>query len=473
MSNEIIWDSAWELRNAVLNGDLSVLDIIEKILEHVERVNPHLNAIIYLDEDRVREEAEEADRIVRKGVEKPLLGVPITLKDNIFTKDMPTTFGSKLYKDYVPDEDAILVERLKNAGAIILGKTNLPELGLLAITDNPLFGVTRNPWDITRTPGGSSGGAAAAVASGMGPIGIGNDAGGSIRIPSSFCGVYGFKPSPNLIPSYPRLPIFQGISVDGPITRYVLDAALILDVISGPDPRDRRSLCLEKKKFFEEMEYDLRDVKIAYSRDLGYAMVNEEVDDIVEKAVYRFEEIGLEVQEIDLEMPDIGEELSAKAIIETVAYLKSIGKYEEWYEVAFKPYRKYVSLLDDETIYHRYVGIEQKIDVLWRSIRVIFKEYDFLVTPTVAVPPFKLEEGLGPKEIRGVRVGPLGWMPFTYPFNFTGQPAANIPAGSTKEGLPIGMQIVGRPYDDLRVLIISRIYEEAFPWQSRKPSIVG
>ena len=472
MSRNLIWLSAIEIREGIIRGDFSVYDVIDSYLEHIKRVNPVLNAITYMDEEWILSEAEKIDKMAKRGIEKPLLGVPITIKDNIHVKGMPITLGSLLFKNLISDEDSVLVERLKEAGALILGKTNLPELGLLAITDNPLYGATRNPWDPSKTPGGSSGGAAASVASGMGPIAIGNDAGGSIRIPSSFCGVYGLKPSPGVIPKYPSVPILKGLSSDGPITRYVEDAELVLKVISGPDIRDRSSLCMDKEAFLQSFKNRGDDVKIAYSPDLGYAIVDDEVKKIVEEGVYRFSEIGYEVDEVDLKLPDLGEELRVKAIVETVEYMKAMGIYEEWLKVAFKPYRKFISLLDDPDTYRVYSRINIKVSMLWNQLGQVFSKYDFLVTPTVATPPFGIEEGLGPREINGVKVGPVKWMGYTYPFNFSGQPAANIPVGFNRDGLPIGMQIVGRPYEDASVIWISKIYEEHFAWHYKKPSIV-
>ncbi len=472
MSRNLIWLSAIEIREGIIRGDFSVYDVIDSYLEHIKRVNPVLNAITYMDEEWILSEAEKIDKMAKRGIEKPLLGVPITIKDNIHVKGMPITLGSLLFKNLVSDEDSVLVERLKETGALILGKTNLPELGLLAITDNPLYGATRNPWDPSKTPGGSSGGAAASVASGMGPIAIGNDAGGSIRIPSSFCGVYGLKPSPGVIPKYPSVPILKGLSSDGPITRYVEDAELVLKVISGPDIRDRSSLCMDKEAFLQSFKNRGDDVKIAYSPDLGYAIVDDEVKKIVEEGVYRFSEIGYEVDEVDLKLPDLGEELRVKAIVETVEYMKAMGIYEEWLKVAFKPYRKFISLLDDPDTYRVYSRINIKVSMLWNQLGQVFSKYDFLVTPTVATPPFGIEEGLGPREINGVKVGPVKWMGYTYPFNFSGQPAANIPVGFNRDGLPIGMQIVGRPYEDASVIWISKIYEEHFAWHYKKPSIV-
>lgn len=468
MNRDLLWKSGLELRDMILDGKISAIELIYLIFERINEVNPLLNAIVTLDRDGAIKQAEEVDKLAEKGVFKPLLGIPITIKDNIHTKGIRTTYGSILFKDFVPDGDAVIVERLKEAGAIIIGKTNLPELGLIAITDNPLFGVTKNPWDTSRTPGGSSGGSAVAVATGMSPISIGNDGGGSIRIPASFCGIYGFKPSTGRVPAYPKLPVFIGLATDGPITRYVADAALIMDVISGPDYRDKLSLGVPKEKYLNRIDIEINNVKIAFSKDLGYAVVDPEVEDIVTRAAYNFETLGAEVEEVKIEIPNMENALVTKVVAEVYTYLKD--KLEEWKKIAFKPYLTFLAMAEYITITD-YINIDILAQELWHKIMKIFKKYDYLITPTIATPPFKLEDGIAPQTIAGKSIGPIQWMPFTYPFNFTGQPAANIPVGLNREGLPVGMQIVGKPYDDIGVLMLSRNYEKKHPWHKMKPKI--
>ena len=467
MNTSLIWSSALELHDMIIHGDISAVDLVETILERIDKINPEINAIITFNE-HAREEAEKADKDMKKGFEKPLSGIPVTIKDNIYTKGLRTTYGSLLLKDFIPDEDAVVVERLKEAGAIIIGKTNLPEFALVAITDNPLFGVTRNPWNLERTPGGSSGGSAAAIASGLGPVSVGNDGGGSIRIPSSFCGTYGFKPSTGTVPGYPFLPMFIGLATDGPITRYVSDAALLMDIISGPDYRDKLSVGIPKKKFLSNLNAPMDNVKIAFSPDLGYAVVDPEVEKLTRKAVFEFSDLGAEVEEVDISITNLEQELTLKVVAEVVSYMKN--KLEEWKKVAFKPYLTFLEMANYIT-YTDYLKIEDKTMKLWHEVMAIFKDYDFLITPTVAVPAFKITEHMGPSSIAGKSIGPIGWMPFTYPFNFTGQPAANIPIGLNKDKLPVGMQIVGRPYEDVSVLKLSKKYEEKYPWHDLKPNL--
>ncbi|MCS7144362.1 MAG: amidase, partial [Archaeoglobaceae archaeon] len=378
------------------------------------------------------------------------------------------TYGSKLLENYVPREDAVFVERLKKAGAVVIGKTNMPEFGLIAYTDNPLFGVTRNPWDLSKTVGGSSGGSAAAVSAGMVPVATGNDGGGSIRIPASFCSLYGLKPTNGRIPWYPSMPVFVGMVSEGFLTNFVEDTAFLLDFVKGFDLRDPNSLPDDGKSYFKALEDPIDNVKIAFSPNLGYATVDPEVEEVVRKAVFKLEKFG-EVEEIKANVPCLEMELTMKVVLEFVSFISGKMNLEDWKKVAFPPYLRFLDIAESFT-YGDYIGIEERKMELWRALREIFEKYDFLVTPTTAVKPFEIGK-LSPEEIAGQPSTPIGWMPFTYPFNFTGLPSASIPAGFSKEGLPIGMQIVGRKYEDLEVLRISKAFQEIAPWQDLKPRI--
>ena len=468
---EVCWMSALELTEAISRGELSSVDVFDAVSEQVRRCNPEINAIVTLTEESARESAKKAEKMVKKGEKLgPLHGVPITIKDLVFTKGVRTTFGSKMYENFIPDEDAVLVERLKKAGAVIIGKTNAPEFGLLSVTDNLVFGPTRNPWDKSKSTGGSSGGAAAAVAAGMGPLASGSDGGGSIRIPSSLCGVYGIKPSFGRVPAYPTLPGFETMSCQGPIARTVPDAALMLDVMAGPDDRDRFSLPATDVSYLKTLEKGIEGSRIAYSLDLGYAVVDPEVEKLTRKAAFSFEKLGCEVTEIKPDLPDTGSELATMIVAETVTAHEE--HLEEAKEKMYPLFLGYLQL--EETFSVRdIVRVQYKREELWRKMRKIFENYDFLLTPTTAVPAFDLEKYgiIGPTEIAGQTVVPLGWFAFTYPFNFTGQPAASMPCGFTGDGLPVGLQIVGNRYDDDGVLRASRAFEKAFPWQDKKPSL--
>src|SRR5262245_41555938 len=242
-TNDVSWLSALELAAMIRKKAVSPVEVMDAVLARIEQTNPRLNAYCTMTADDARDAASAAEVSVMTGEPLgPLHGVPFSVKDLVFTRRVLTTGGSRLFADHVPEEDAVVVERLKGAGAILIGKTNTPEFGHKGVTDNPLFGATRNPWNLELTPGGSSGGAGAAVAAGLGPLAVGTDGGGSIRIPASFCGIYGLKPSFGRVPSYPTFPGWHGVTVTGPMTRTVRDAALMLDVMAGPDDRDQHSL---------------------------------------------------------------------------------------------------------------------------------------------------------------------------------------------------------------------------------------
>ncbi len=452
-------ERAVDIVEKLKGGEIKAAEIVEDCLEKIERLNPKINAFVTLNEKAV-EEARKADSST------PLAGLPVAIKDNVETKGIRTTYCSKLYENYVPEEDAVIVERLKKAGAIILGKTNMPEFGLIAYTDNPMFGPTRNPFDLSKTVGGSSGGSAAAVAAGMVPVASGNDGGGSIRIPASFCGLYGLKPTFGRVPCYPSIPIFVGLHSEGFLTRYVEDTALMLDLVKGWDLRDINSLPDDGISYLKAIEEQPDNVKIAFSPDLGYATVDSEVEEIVRKAAFRLEKFG-EVEEVKLEVPKLEAELTMKVVLEVVTFMGE--RMEEWEKVAFPPYLGFMPLAQSLT-YREYIKIEERKMELWKALKRVFENYDYLITPTVACKPFEIGK-ISPDEINGKFITPIGWMPFTYPFNFTGQPAASIPAGFSKEGLPVGMQIVGKRYDDAGVLRISKSFQDISPWQDKYPEL--
>jgi aspartyl-tRNA(Asn)/glutamyl-tRNA(Gln) amidotransferase subunit A len=462
--------SALELTQAYKNGELSPTDVLEDTLERVKRYNPELNAIVTPTVEMAREAAKRIQKEIKESRKAgPLSGVPITIKDNVFTKGVRTTWGSKLYENFIPAEDAVLVERLKNAGAIIIGKTNLPELALIAFTDNPLFGPSHNPWDKTRTTGGSSGGAAAGVAAGFTPIASGNDGGGSIRIPASFCGIYGLKPSFGRVPNYPKFPGMETMNAEGPLARTVSDAALMLDVIAGPDERDRFSLPPSRERYLENVDGSISGSKLAFTSTLGFAVTDPEIEEITRKAAFSFEKLGCKVTEIKPDMIDMGNDYVTMITAET---LEGVGKrFEEWKKIMYAPYAPFMALGPTLKAMD-YVRVLYRREELWKKMRKIFDEYKFLLTPSTAVPAWELKlGGLGPSKIAGKGVGPTGPVPFTQPFNFTGQPAASVPCGFTKTNLPVGLQIVGQRYDDLGVLKASRAFEKANPWQDKKPPL--
>ncbi|MEM3563325.1 MAG: amidase [Candidatus Jordarchaeaceae archaeon] len=466
---EIIWMSAIDLANSIKKGEISPVEVVDAFYNRIKKINPEINAFVTLTEESARKEAEAAEKAVKSRKKLgPLHGVPVAIKDNIPVKGVRTTYGSKLYENHVPQDDMVLVERLKNAGAIILGKTNLPEFGLIPITDNPLFGASKNPWDRTKTTGGSSGGSAAAVASGMCPIAVGNDGGGSIRVPSSLCGVFGLKPSLGRIPRWPALPGWETMASEGPITRTVADAALMMDVMAGPDNRDYLSLPPPGVSYLENLEKGVKKKKFAYSPDLGYAVVDPEVLEVTRKAAFDFADAGYSVEEVGLDFPNMEGDLVNQVVAETVAAYGD--RLEEWKKVCYKPYLDFLWLADALKAVD-YVKTQYRRKELWEKVRRVFEKYDFLLTPATAIPAFNLELGMGPSQIAGKPVGPVSWIAFTYPFNFTGQPAASVPCGFTKGKLPVGLQIVGNRFDDLGVLQAARAFEKTLPWQDKKPPI--
>lgn len=466
--DDLLRRSALELAASIRAKQVSPVEIAEAVLARIESLNPRLNAFTLVAPDVALRAAREAEIAIAKGEPTgPLQGVPVSIKDVIFTRGLRTTAGSRLFADAVPEEDAVAVARLRAAGAVILGKTNTSELGYQAVTDNPLFGPTRNPWNVALTPGGSSGGAAAAVASGLGPLALGTDGGGSLRIPAAFCGVYGFKPSWGRVPQYPAFPGWEHFAVTGPITLTVRDAALVLDVIAGDDDRDRHSLPREAGTYLEGCDDDVKGLHVAWTPDLGYAAVDPRVLAVCENAAADFESLGCHVEVVNPGWEDLEE---------TFRTILSAQFYAHWSDqlpaqesqldpglVKFIRRGGAVSARD-------YVLALDRVRAYWHEAQTFLARFDLLLTPTVAVLPFPLDER-PPREVAGQGVSVLGWMPFTFPFNLTGQPAASVPVGLTEDDLPVGLQIVGRRNADRTVLAASAAYEAANRWSERRPRL--
>ena len=466
--DDLIWRSALELGDLIRKKELTPVEVTDAALARLEAVNPLLNAFCLVAAARAREQAREAEIAVVKGEPLgPLHGVPISIKDVLATRGLATTGGSRLFADAVPEEDAIPVARLKAAGAVILGKTNTSEFGHKAVTENPLFGVTRNPWNPERTPGGSTGGGGAAVAAGVGPLALGTDGGGSVRIPAAFCGVFGLKPSFGRVPHAGGFPGWAHVSHVGPLARTVRDAAALLDVIAGGDDRDRRSLPREPGSYLQACDAGVAGLHVAWTPDLGYAAVDPRVRALCETAAAEFESLGCHVEVVSPGWEDP----------------------EEWFGtlIAAQFYAAWSDRLPDAeplmdptlvTLIRRggavpardYVRAVDRIEAYWAEVRAFLERFDLLLMPTVAVPPFDAG-ARPPREVDGRSVSVLGWMPFTFPFNLTGQPAASVPAGFTDDGLPVGLQIVGRRHADASVLAAAAAFETACPWSDRRPRL--
>lgn len=467
-SDELCWMPAVELAAAIRRKKVSPVEVADAVLARIERLNPKLNAYCTVTADLARREAKAAERaLMRKGTRLGSLhGVPFSIKDLIITKGVRTTWGCKLYADHVPEEDAPAVERLKAAGGILAGKTNTPAFGWIGATHNLVFGITRNPWNPERTPGGSSGGAGAAVAAGMAPLAVGTDGGGSIRIPSSFSGIFGLKPSFGRVPVYPFSAAWS-LSHAGPMTRTVADAALMLGVLAGPDERDPHSLPGQPIDYLKALRGSLKGLRVAWSPDLGYATVDPEVQAVCEKAAKRFKEFGCRLETASPGWPNPQEAWDA---IFCVGLGTRLAPY--------LPERRQdidaglVRIIEDTLKWPATRFVQAWFDRLTFSdhARKFFAKCDLLLTPTVACAPFKA--GLdNPAEIAGRPISAYGWIPFTYPFNLTGQPAASVPCGFTRDGLPVGLQIVGRRFDDTTVLRAAACFERAQPWAGPRPPI--
>jgi aspartyl-tRNA(Asn)/glutamyl-tRNA(Gln) amidotransferase subunit A len=384
--------------------------------------------------------------------------VPASIKDLILTRGWPTLRGSHTVDPNQPWEvDAPATARLREAGAVLLGKTTTPEFGCKGETNSPLTGITRNPWDPSKTPGGSSGGTAAAVAAGMGPLSVGTDGAGSVRIPAAFCGNFGFKPSFGRVPAYPLSPMGT-VSHLGPHTMSVRDAALMMNVLKRPDARDWTSLPADDHDYLAHLDHGIHGLKIAYSPTLGYARgIDAEVAAAVRAAVQQLQALGAQVDELD---PGIEDPLDI-----TIG-LWFVGAWSIWNTLT--PEQQAVADPDFRVEAERgaaYATLDVQRLVLARAalgshMRQFMQRYDLLVTPAVAVPAFDARPAghtpLTPQNM-------LGWTPFSYPFNLTQQPACSIPCGLTKAGLPIGLQCVGPMFGDALVLRAARAYETVRP----------
>jgi Asp-tRNA(Asn)/Glu-tRNA(Gln) amidotransferase A subunit family amidase len=472
-ATELCFTSASELGSRIYDRQLSPVEVVEAVLARIDALDSRLNAFCTPAAESARADAREAERRALAGeLRGPLDGIPVSVKDNIATRGLRTTVGSRLLSDNVPTEDAPTVERLRAAGAVILGKTNTPEFAWRGSTDNRLFGPTRNPWDLGRTPGGSSGGAAAAVAAGLGPIALGTDGAGSIRIPASFCGLFGLKPSFGRVPFYPPTGASELIAHAGPISRTVRDGALLLDAIAGPDDRDQWSLPASGAGFADACDLaadrsaPLRGLEAAWSRDLGHIPVEAEFASICERAAQGFADLGCRVEAAD---PPIADPLP---ILRTLYAAAQIGNHatktpQQLAEmdpdlVAFVEASRQLSAAE----YFQAVLARQ---AMADGIRRHFERFDLLLTPSLSVPAFELGI-VGPSEVAGRPIPHLGWT-LCFPFNFNGYPAATVPCGVTARGLPVGLQIVGRRHDDVGVLRAAAAFEAAHPWADRRPNL--
>ena len=464
-----------ELAEAIRNGSTSACLAVDSCLAGIRAVDAELNAFCTLAADEARLAAAAVDqRLARGETVGPLAGVPVAIKDLVCTKGLRTTFGSRLYAEHVPDEDDVVVERLRAAGAIIIGKTNTSEFGYGAVGHNPLFATTRNPWNTALTPGGSSAGSAAAVAARLLPLAIGSDGGGSVRVPAALSGVFGIKPSWGRVPVYPgcRDERYPGISSweslehIGPITRTAADAALALSVLAGPTPRDRHSIPSDGGWAIRPPEA-LRGARIAFSADLGYALVDPQLRVATQEAARRVaHELGCSVEAAG---PPIG---NPAAMFETLVALDTDREglrgmaARQGIELTGWLARLLAREWSGDAFTRAIIERKRIVNAVWRFM----ERFDFLLTPTTASPAFAIDLE-GPSHIAGQAVDTVAWLPFSSLANLTGLPAASVPVGFTAEGLPIGLQIMGRHLDDRGVLALSAVVEGLYPMQEQRPPV--
>ncbi|WP_227356143.1 amidase [Haladaptatus salinisoli] len=480
MSDDLCFTPATELADRIRSGNLSPVTLVDAFLDRIDRVNDRLTAYVTVCEESARSEAVIAEQAVERGDKLGQLhGIPIAIKDLTRVKGVRTTFGSPSFAEHTPTADDTVVTRLRDAGAIILGKTNTPEFGRKTVTENPIFGASTNPWDLTRTTGGSSGGSAAAVAAGLAPLALGSDAAGSIRIPSSACGVYG------LMPDFGRVP-HGSSNVDayenclpytylGPIARTVGDAALMLDVITGPDVNDPFSLPQITSSYQDSLEGDISNLSIGYSVDFGASVVSTEVQNAIESALKHFSDTGATVEPANVSFEGTWEE--RHDALELILQSRYVGLYENLKRDSD------VDLLADDIevtpevrsriqkglqIGTRELAEARRVRTsIFREVQEVVSQFDILATPTLGRTAFELNTDH--PTVDGVSVHPMHGWTLTWLLNLSGNPAGSVPIGFSDEGLPIGMQLIGPRFGDRTVIMASSFVEQTLPWEGSYP----
>lgn len=471
MTDDICFLAARRQAELVQSRKISCVELLEVHLQQIGRLNPAVNAINTLVADQARAQAQQADQVLSENSSTgPLHGLPVAHKDLFETRGIRTTWGSPIYKDFIPRRNALIVDRLQAAGGISLGKTNTPEFGAGSQTFNTVFGATKNPWDLTRTCGGSSGGAAVALACGMVSLADGSDLGGSLRNPASFCNVVGFRPSPGRVPTWPALLAWDTLGVHGPMARSVDDIALMLSVIAGPDPRCPTSLPESGKLFCGSLERDLNGVQIAWSDDVYGLPVESAVTQVLHEARRTLEHIGCHTEDAQ---PNLA---GAEECFQTLrAWMFATRFADDWPEVSER--------MKDTVIWNIEQGRKlTALDVgkaeairseVHERMNSFFNRFDFLAIPVVQVEPFDVSTDW-PKEINGTpMVTYIDWMQSCSLISVTGLPAISIPAGFTEAGLPVGLQLVGGWRRDFDVLQLAHAFEQATGHGTRRPPLAA
>ncbi|MEV4111847.1 amidase [Nonomuraea sp. NPDC049695] len=455
--SELHYLSATELAHLIKTRQVSAVEVVRAHLDRIEQVNPHVNAIVTLVAEQALAAAEAADAREPAG---PLHGLPVAHKDLVDTAGIRTTYGSPLFAGNVPAQDDVIVQRLRAAGAITVGKTNTPEFGTGSHTVNEVFGATRNPYDLTKSAGGSSGGAAVALATGMVPLADGSDMGGSLRNPASFCNVVGLRPTPGRVPDPSDTAAWYTLSVQGPMARTVEDVTLMFGAIAGFDRRSPYSI---KEVFAPEPEEGVAGLRVAWSPDLGGLPVDSRTAEVTATAPAVFERLGARVDQVELDLTEAED---------------AFRTYRAWhYALSFGD----LTGLGPNTAWNVEQGrkvtgadlarAEQARSRLYQRMAAFFDTYDVLIAPVSQVPPFPVEHPYV-DEINGEKLPDyLAWMRSAYWISVLHAPAASVPAGFTPDGLPVGVQIVGRPFEDARVLRVARAFEQATGYGLRRPPL--
>jgi amidase len=468
---ELGFTSAVELLRLYRARRVSPLEVMQALLARIDAVNPQVNAIVTLARDAALWNARRATAVLKRGAAlPPLFGVPVAIKDVTPTAGIRTTHGSKLFEDHVPAEDALVVQRLREAGAIVLGKTNTPEFAFGPNTVNAVFGATRNPWDLTRTAGGSSGGSAAALATGMCPLAEGTDLGGSLRGPASFCGVVGFRTTPGLIPRVPSALAWDSYSVEGPMARTIADTALMLSVMAGPDDRAPLSYDVDTRQFATAVRApSVRGWRIAWTHDLGgLVLVDDEVRALVEQAAGVFRSLGARVESACPDMSDVPEIVRlTRGALMVARHADKLPEHRAVLQAGLVENTEAgLALTAREIAEGELLRTRQ-----WQRVREFLETRDVWLTPTMAVPPFPIEHP-HVLEVNGQPVGrAMQRSHLTYAFSVLGLPAISIPCGFTRRGLPVGLQIVGKRRGEVAVLRAAAAFEAARPWSGRVPPV--
>ncbi|HUN53484.1 MAG TPA: amidase [Candidatus Sulfotelmatobacter sp.] len=467
MSEELAFTSATTLLHLYRAKQLSPVEATQAILDRIERLNPRLNAYCLVDAEQALQSARASEQRWQRGEPAgPLDGVPTSIKDIVLTKGWPTLRGSRTVDPKGPwTDDAPATARLREAGAVLLGKTTTPEFGWKGVTDSPLTGITRNPWNLERTPGGSSGGASAQVAAGLGQLAVGTDGGGSIRIPAAFAGIFGLKPSFGRVPAWPLSP-FGTVAHLGPMARTVADAALMLNALAQPDARDWHALPYQATDWTAGLDGGIKGLKVAYSPTLGYAKVDAEVAALAAEAAAAFAGLGAEVEEVERIFDDPTETFWLHWLVGAYNGLGALPAEQR--ALLEAGLRESVEAGERVTL-KQFLAAGNARGRLGQSMRLFHDRYDLLLTPALAVPAFAVGR-LKPETMPGPASWPE-WTPFTYPFNLSQQPAASVPCGFTRDGLPAGLQIVGPMHRDDLVLRAARAYEAAHPTTAERPPL--